>query len=323
MREVLAGTLAIPPRQPDMSIGLVVQGPVGHVTPTVLASNRRKFPFATQILSTWENTPSALLDACAPYVDEIVRSPVPAFGGAMNAIMQRDSTRAGFAALARRGVKNAFKTRTDQTIMGATDMDRLLELARCPVDGPDAGQRERILFAPQYSWRFIPFHLTDQLQFGRVEDMLEFWQTRDDSIAVLPQLPDAMAAEFMALCTPESCIVRCYLRRIGVDYALTLASYWEVLAKRFALMPEGEVSMFNWKAIALFDVPAQVNVQASEMFHPANLKTNWRAVEWSALRKYPSAYKGLAHAVGRMGLKVADYTVDTLFDLPMPSPRDI
>lgn len=323
LRDVLAGPATVPPRHPDDTIGLVIQGPVmGHITPMVLAANQRKFPFATRILSTWDTTPPALLDACAPYVDEIVTSPVPPFAGGLNAIMQRDSTWAGFAALARRGVAYAFKTRTDQSICGRIDMDNLLSLARVPVDGEDAGLRERIVFAPQYSWRFIPFHLTDQLQFGRVRDLLEFWQTRDESIAGVLPLPAATPAHFLALCTPESCILRCYLRRVGVGYDLSLASYWQVVAQRFALMPDAEVSMFNWKAIALFDVPGQADVRSDAMVHPANLKTVWRSVDWRALRKYPAAFEGLAQAVSRMGLQVADYINDTPFDLPMPSPRD-
>jgi hypothetical protein len=323
LQAVLGEAAVAAPGQADRSVGLVVQGAVmGHITPMVLAANRRKFPFAAQILSTWDNTPPALLEACAPHVDEIVTSPVPVFAGGLNAIMQRDSTRAGLIAMAGRGVEYAFKTRTDQSVIGAVDIDKLLALARSPIDGPDAGMRERILFAPQFSWRFIPYHLTDQLQFGRVKDLLEFWQTRDESIAGMATLPANAPAHFLTLCTPESCILRCYLRRIGVDYELTLASYWKIVAERFALMPEAEISMFNWKAIALFDIPMQGDAGARRMAQPASLQTSWRSADWNDLRKDPASFEDLAHAVGRMGLKVLDYDQNTPFDLPMAGPRD-
>lgn len=305
------------------SIGLVVQGQVlAHITPMVLAANRQKFPFATLVLSTWDNTPAALLDACAPYVDEIVTSPLPARPGAFNAFMQRDSTRAGLAAVASRGVKYAFKTRTDQSIVGAVDVENLLELARHPVVGKDAGARERIVFCPQWSWRFIPFHLTDQLQFGRVEDLLEFWHCRDDSILCLASLEPSAPANHLAIATPEGCFTRCYLRRIGVDYELTLASYWQIVAERFALMPATGLLILNWKAIALFDLPIQDDNRSRALVNPVSLVTFWRSADWRDLLENRTLFESLAGAVDRLGLTVSDYARETPFELPAPREPD-
>lgn len=320
MQQVFDGSPAVAPLPgDDASIGLVVQGPVlPHITPMVLAVNRRKFPFATLVLSTWDDTPADLLDACAPYVDEIVTSPVPALAGAFNAVMQRNSTQAGLAALLRRGVKYAFKTRTDQSIIGAVDVTHLLELARLPVDGKDAGLRERIVFCPQHSWRFIPFHLTDQLQFGRVEDLLEYWQCRDDSILYSAALNASSPANHISLVAPESCFTRCYLRRIGVDYELTLASYWKVVNERFAMMPDSEISFFNWKSVALFDVPVQGDLRAGAMANPVSMTTVWRFSDWQALRENQELAVNLGGAVDRMNLSREHFFRTVPFDLPLP-----
>jgi hypothetical protein len=174
------------------------------------------------------------------------------------------------------------------------------------------------VFYPRQSWRFVPFHLTDQLQFGRVADLLEFWQTRDDSIMGTVSLDTSAPANYLSLCAPESSFVRCYLRRIGADYELTLASYWQILAERFALMPH-PISMLNWKAVALFDMPLQDDPRAAAMADPASLVSFWRAGDWQALREQRQSFDALAAAVGRMGLTVADYFTAQPFDLAASS----
>ncbi|WP_426110111.1 WavE lipopolysaccharide synthesis family protein [Massilia sp. PWRC2] len=312
------GQPATPPPATDAAtIGLMVQGPVlAHITPMVLAASRKKFPFATQILSTWDDTPPALLAACAPHVDQIVTSPVPAQPGDYNAVMQRDSARAGFAALQARGIDYAFKCRTDQSIIGAIDLAHWLALVRQPVHGADSGSRQRIVFCSQMSWRFVLFHLTDQLQFGRVADLLEFWQTRDDSILGGISVPLSAPASHLTLCTPEARIMRCYLRRTGVPYDLTTASYWQVLADRFALAPDDEAIVLNWKAIALFDVPVQADVRAAGMASPVNLMWPWRAADQFALAADRPAFMQIAAAVDRLGLLVSDYASASPFNLP-------
>jgi len=304
-----------PERAPAVPVGMVVQGPVmADITARVLAANRRKFPFATLVLSTWDDTPAALLAACAPHVDDIVLSPVPAQAGAFNTVMQRDSARAGLAALAARGVAYAFKTRTDQSITGPVDLDQLLAQARRPLGGADTGKRERIVFSPQVSWRFVPFHLTDQLQFGRVADLLEFWQCRDDSILGAVSIDSNAPASHLSLCTPEAIFVRCYLRRIGVDYELTLASYWRVCAERFAAIPGDDISLLNWKAIALFDLPLEPDVRAAGMRDSASLLSTWQPDQWPL--DAGAASDQLANAVDGLGLTVWDYIKATPFDLP-------
>jgi hypothetical protein len=314
----------LPPGQAESaSIGLVVQGPVmAQLTPMSLAATRRKFPFATLVLSTWDNTSPALLSACAPYVDEIVTSPVPSQPGVLNAIMQRDTTLAGLVALEKRGVQYAFKTRSDQSIVGPVDMDQLLQLARYPIDGDESG-RERILFCPYMSQRFKLFHLTDQLQFGRLADLLEFWRCRDDSILGPMMTPSPAPFTHLALVNAEGAIMRCYLRRIDVDYELTLASYWKIFADRFALMPP-QISPILWKALALFDVPAPEDPRAAGMAQPASLLSYWRPGDWEQLRENRALFEEVANAVADLGLTMDDYAKDTLFDLALlgaPEPK--
>lgn len=315
----------LPPVQGDpASIGLVVQGPVmAHLTPMSLAATRRKFPFAILVLSTWNNTSPALLEACAPYVDEIVTSPLPSQPGVLNCLFQRDSTLAGLVALEKRGVKYAFKARSDQSIAGPVDMDQLLELVRRPIDGENAGERERILFCPYMSQRFKLFHLTDQLQFGGLADLLEFWRCRDDSI--LGPMITGQSAPFthLTLVNAEGALMRCYLRRIGVDYELTLASYWKIFADRFALMPP-QIFPIMWKALALFDVPAQQDQRTAGMVQPATLLSYWQPGDWDQLRENRTLFEEVAKAVEGLGLTMDDYVKDTVFDLSLlgaPEPK--
>lgn len=299
------------------SIGILVQGPVlPHITARVLADSHRRFPFARRVLSTWEGTPPELIAECEPYVDEVVQSPVPACAGAFNTVVQRDSTLAGLAALADQGVRYAFKTRTDQSILGAGNLDRLLTLLRLPVGGEDRGRRERIAFCGLASFRFIPFHLTDQLQFGRVDDLLEFWDARDDSLlgSVVSEL--SQPANSLAMYAPEPKIVRCYLRRIGVPHDVSVESYWQVVADRFMFMPERDFHVLNWKAVPLFDIAVERGPGAAEQEEQANLMTTWFCADLTQLIADRASAGRVARAVDRLGLTVHDYYHCRPFALP-------
>lgn len=302
----------------DASIGLVMQGPVlADVTPMVLAANRRNFPFARLVLSTWSDTPEDELALCRPYVDEIVTSPRPAQPGLINAMLQRDSTQAGMLALSRRGITYAFKTRTDQSITGDYALEPLLELVQTPIDGADAGRRQRIAFCGPASWRFIPFHLTDQLQFGRVADLLEFWDTRDESLIDTQIVEAGEPAGMLTYATPEACILRCYLRRIGVDHDDTsLSSYWRVFADRFTLMPESSFGFLNWKTIPLFDVTVVPPIQPPQHDEQTlRLMNGWGLADWHELLADRAGFDARAEAIDHLGLKVSDLAIATPFRL--------
>lgn len=308
---------AVPANAAGASFGLVIQGPVLQgVTRRVLAINRRKFPFARMVLSTWVDTPAEELDLCRPFVDEIVTSRHPPHPGHINAMMQRDSTRAGLAALARHGVTYAFKTRTDQSINGDLALEQLLQAVRTPIAGPDRRQRQRIAFFGPASWRFIPFHLTDQLQFGRVEDLQELWASQDDSLVTSATLDPEAPAHTVAAVAPESMILRCYLRRIGVGHALNLASYWQVLADRFTLMPEASFGFINWKAIALFDITVPSSGDTPQATPDrVSLMTVWTRADWAALQADRQTACAWADSVDRLRLKTSDLTTATPFHL--------
>ena len=312
-----ASPVPVPKGMDAASVGIMVQGPVlPNITSRVLFANRCKFPFAKLVLSTWNGTPPESIAECEPYVDEIVKSPVPSHPGTSNGVMQRDSTLAGLAVLARLGVRYAFKTRTDQSIVGDGDMNQLLELVRLPIWGNDSRRRERIAFCTTISWKFIPFHLTDQLQFGRLDDLLEFWNTRDDSILGTMVFESSLPANFLAMSMTESNITRCYLRRIGVPYALSLESYWQVVADRFVIMPEADYQIINWKAIPLFDIPAEIQASTPDGEIEVSPMNVWCHADWKQLIVDRASITPMGRAIDRVGLTVGDFYSCTPFVLP-------
>jgi hypothetical protein len=129
------------------------------------------------ILSTWRDTPGLWLEEVGALTDEVVLSDPPRLPGAQNRNCQMVSTRAGLRRCGELGARLVLKTRTDIAV-GAPGLFDQFEAMAASLDlGPlrRHGLQNRILVASTYSRKYIPYHPSDMIQLGAVEDLLRFW----------------------------------------------------------------------------------------------------------------------------------------------------
>jgi len=236
-------------------VAVVIQGPLSAYTPLALRISN-KFVDAPIILSTWATEDRTLLEKCRKFVDFVVQSEMPDHDGpgGMNLIRQQKGVLAGLEVARKEGFHYVMKSRTDTSIyMEDGGIDSLIAGAR--RDGESSvGLKKRILFHGADTWKYVPYHLTDQHHFGVTEDLINYWSF-DESIGLSAIALDE-PFHFFALCTPEAQICRSFLARNGLGHSkkyanLSCSSYWRLARKEFGLMPESSVDFVKWKGISL------------------------------------------------------------------------
>jgi hypothetical protein len=163
---------------PATDCSIVMQGPVAtqdDFTRETMILYARSFPGCKLILSTWADTPEALLDPIRRLGVQIVLSEKPQIAGLFNVNMQLVSAGAGVRAAVADGTEWILKTRTDQRLYNPDAMAYLIALAQAFPVGPGVQQRHRIIGVGHGSLKFAPYHLTDQSVFGHAQDMLTYW----------------------------------------------------------------------------------------------------------------------------------------------------
>lgn len=156
----------------------VIQGPVVEgVTLAAVRYYRAVSPGTMIILSTWKNTPACLLDELTPWCDSILLLEPPENYGAQNRNLQSVSTRAGLVLAMTRGVQSALKSRTD-CIIACRDIFPLANYNSSLYSARTANEHgllRRIVIPSSYTRKWIPYHPSDLVMYGAVDDLLAYW----------------------------------------------------------------------------------------------------------------------------------------------------
>jgi len=165
-------------RRPSPRRAIVVQGPiVPEVTRYALSVTSAQHPRDLIVLSTWRETPEDLLADVAPHVDEIVLNDAPAVPGIQHRNYQLVSTRAGLECARAAGAKDVLKTRTDGVHVSPVLFDAAAALAQrfAPSAARALGLHGRIIVPQSFTRTYVPYHASDLMMLGSIEDLLAFW----------------------------------------------------------------------------------------------------------------------------------------------------
>ena len=238
-------------------MAVAMQGPVAtqdDFTLETLKIYRAHMPECRLILSTWNDTPEAILAPMADLGVEIVLSEKPAHPGLQNVNMQIVSASNGVRRAIEGGAEWILKTRTDQRLYDPNVMSFLIGTAKAfPVAGP--AQKHRIVGVGHGSLKFAPYHVTDQTVFGHAEDMLVYWTPplREDLPGSLPKGIATIYATVPVgkLCrhgAPESYFASEFLKRRGWTPVWTLEDTWAAYRDRFCFVDPAATDFFWVKA---------------------------------------------------------------------------
>ncbi|MGE4351926.1 MAG: WavE lipopolysaccharide synthesis family protein [Bdellovibrionales bacterium] len=171
---------------PDHDISFVVQGPLGPSPQKLIDSIRRVMPKAELILSSWTGEAATVLTGADKILLSTPPEPLIDFDGrAYNLALQMVSTLTGIHAATRPYV---YKMRSDHLLEG----DGLcLAFADSPTDPASKILKGRLVVSSYFTRDTLKlpvlFHLSDLAQFGKKEDMLDFWSSPLPTYDVLAQ----------------------------------------------------------------------------------------------------------------------------------------
>lgn len=228
--------------------GILVQGPcTAGITDTVVRFYAARYPGDRLVLSTWDTTPPELLEPLVPFVDRLVLLPVPSCPGPQNRNLQRRSTLAGLEALDTLGVDTVLKTRTD-TLAAAPDLLRRAEDLGRRWPGGSFRQRRPLLISNRFTFKYLPYTMSDIVQAGDVADLHLYWSAPEDDRRFSPYTPEWRGRSFTAFArergVPEIHFLSHFAAALGRDLAYTVEDHWAMLRDHFILMDEEWFGLF-------------------------------------------------------------------------------
>lgn len=250
---------------------IVIQGPIledDDFTLTSIAYYRKANPEAVVVVSTWNDTRAELLTKCEAAGATVVVSPKPSIAGALNVNFQATSTLTGLRKAQELGCDYALKVRSDIRIHAPGAVGFLVDLVRTfPVRNTPT-QQARIVSTSYLTSKYSPYHLSDQILFGRTDDMLRYWNPPENRYAgpkpeFTGKIRDAVAEQ-----VPEIYLCTSFCEAVGRGAAMSLRSWWEALADCF-LVIDRELLDIYWPKYG----PHVENPTVALESHPA----------WSAL----------------------------------------
>jgi hypothetical protein len=166
-------------------VGIVIQGPIveGN-TMKFCQFIRLTYPEANIVLSTWEDEDVSKFIALTDEYFQIIQSKKPEFPGPSNINMQIVSSRAGIEHLEKLGCSHILKTRTDIFLANAQFINYL-------VWAHGKGMAHSIVFSSFNSFLFRLFSVSDQVMFGKTENIAKFWKidlVKDGSSFTIPEV---------------------------------------------------------------------------------------------------------------------------------------
>jgi hypothetical protein len=224
-------------RMPKSAI--VVQGPIATDDDFTIASldyYRRANPGAVIVLSTWNDTPAELLKRCEAAGAVVVVSPKPTIAGALNVNYQSISSLAGLRKAKELGCEYGLKVRSDIRIHAPNAAGFLYDLLQTFPLRNSPRQRARIVSTTYLTSKYCPYHLSDQILYGQIDDMLRYWEPPLNKYAGPKPEVAGLIKDSVAEQVPEIYLCRSYCEGLGRPTSMSLRAWWEALADCFLVI---------------------------------------------------------------------------------------
>lgn len=248
-------------------LGIVIQGPVKldeNYTERLIDHYLKVFPRAKIILSTWDGqVPIAIENRT--HTDEnfhLVTSKIPQHKGISNINLQITSSLNGVLRAQDLGCKFVLKTRTDQFIADLQALNKIHTLYNKYGEGP-AGNR--ILISDRNTFVFRLYGVSDMFMFGRIADLLKYWNIPHDSREKFESEIDGSLRAYGKLNVVESYLSTHYLRTMGHEPQFTLEDSLKCFRDYFCVINAHEIKL-RW------DKYTNANSQWNVSYYPSKFQ---------------------------------------------------
>jgi len=213
-------------------------------TPLVVKQARLYNPDKTIVLSTWKDTPAALLRELP--VDELILNEYPEKPGQGHRNYQIQCVVPGLQYLKEDGVSEVLIQRTDQAFFRPNLIERCQRLqAQYPAEGGLV--QKRIIMSDAYFRKYIFYHPSDMFMYGTVDDLLLFWDHPFDSRSKeeMPDYSNILTERMITeedllvaakeLITPEGYFFTNMLKKLQYPFNYTLQDWERLVAQIFVI----------------------------------------------------------------------------------------
>ena len=236
---------------------VVIQGPIIDEFDFTLESvklYRNIFPVSPIILSTWSTESEEKLKKFGELGVHLVVSAVPERTGIGSHNLQMASSNAGLSYASKLGVDFAFKTRSDQRFHNPYAIGFLKACLRQFPMSPTTlhSQSQRIITTSLSSFAFRLYGLSDMLHFGKVEDLLLYWNDSRDirkQVDVMSPLP-LTARDVAQQKLGEVHFMVNFLESTNWVPNWTLSDYWLACHTRFIVVDAAALDVY-WPKYSL------------------------------------------------------------------------
>jgi hypothetical protein len=164
----------------QLDCGFFYQGPLFSYSELALAYQRFRYPNDFHCLVTYAGQDTTLLSSCARWVDEVVLENDVKNPGPRNRNLMMRTARRGAQHVLERGCKYSVRVRSGNVVVG--DLNQFVR----DQYGTGNFNKGKIGFFMSWSWKNVPFHISDAFMIARAEDMLKLWSVPED-----PATPDS------------------------------------------------------------------------------------------------------------------------------------
>jgi len=223
-------------------LGIIVQGPIYEKnTVSILKYYANKYPEDWLILSTWYDADARDLSEAERYCDEIVinQHVKPGFWNRNRLIV---STQSGLMKAKEVGIEFVLKTRSDTLATAPGILNRSVSLLRKmnKQKCENFGLNHRIITSERYTQLYVPYHVSDMILFGDVDDLMKYFHAPIDERDL--NIQDIRLASLKSLWAHgylnEIYLYNNFLAKIGWQTAGSLIDYWTTIGNFLIVVDE-------------------------------------------------------------------------------------
>jgi hypothetical protein len=265
-------------------LGIVIQGPAcveNDFTSRVISRYLDLHPEALVIFSTWTGEELKLKDIDKFNLNSrfrILLNKKPMNPGISNINLQIESSRNGLKLAKELNCEFGIKTRSDQAFLNSNSIGLLhFELTEAEKN---YNQNERIVAVSLDTFLFRPYGISDMFHFGRIETLLNFWDTELDNRGPerKSEINAATLRDFSKLTLTECYLNTKYLKKKDFEPNFSLRQSLEFIRDFFVIVDQQAIDLV-WNKNTRKEFRYRSDVYPSKFQEIQNWE--WRAMQSS------------------------------------------